>query len=1223
MRILLITTFLLFWAITTFAQSPENVIIVSIDGIRNDEAFEAESLYLKHIWNDLRPLGTIYTRFWNLGYTVTTAGHTTIFSGVYQCLPNNSGFLSSVRVKEPCLSEYYRKFFGFPESTTGCVVGKTGNLEDMHYGLDPSYGEPYKGFMVLGGADTITAPLMDSVLTYHHPHLMLYNLPSVDGQGHTGVESLYTNAIIRADSIVYELYKRIQALPPYSDTFYKNKTVLIVTTDHGRHDDAHGGFQAHGDWDHGCKHIPFLAIGPGIRQNTVITTYRNHIDIAPTVGYILGFPTPLAEGNVMTEMLLPTFHPHKPCLRQSAGQASSLSHEWNLSNNSSFSRDPDIAIDNMGRLHVVWSDNSQNYWKIFYRQSTDYGLTWQPTRTLFTFPQDSIMMTAKISARDSLIVSAIGIAKIPCEIDTLTHARDSSFVWRVWTAVSIDGGNTFKNSCVGYLDSTMMTLRSPAAVGSNRLSLAYSSIGGGTYPPNGLLFNFRNYGGSWRDSAIRLSGGNQGTVSICDNSSAFHIAGYAKRTDDWDLFYWKSSDGITWNRRWLVDDSITGSYYYDYDPQLISTDSNNLYLVWARKPDSAGTWQIYFMRSTSNGDTWSTMTQITSSPVGAWKPKITARNDSLFVFWEDHREGEPKIYYRISPDLGLTWLPEEPIAGAIARNPSVVIDNNRIYLAWQDYRDGNWEVYFKYLPLSLPRHDVGPSRLVTPQTRSLPDDSMIPQAMIRNYGDVFETFKTCLIIESTYFDSVLVTVPPEDSTIISFPNIWNATYGSYSFKLYTTLGNDQIQSNDTLAGTIQVIGDSWVQLNDMPLGSREKRVKGGGCLTYAPDQNLIYALKGNNTTDFFAYDLRGNLDWITKESVPFDQSGRKKRVKSGAALCYDGVRYIYVLKGNNTTEFWRYDTRADTFDTIWKLLPPVPELLSGKKLKGGTGIAFVTKGIDNYLYLLKGSRTTDFYAFHMESNSWLTTLPQAPLGTNQKSFKAGSGMLKINNALYALKANENELYYYDLTADTWQTNPISILPYYGRSGKKKKVKDGASICCDGINQIYAFKGGNTQEFWRYSISTDTWIQNADLPLEPSRRKVKSGGALTFAQGKIFGLKGNNTREFWFYTPGPTSLLADNAGITLYTTTRQPFDISKLTISPNPSQGLLQIRYSPVGITDGKLKIFNVLGSLLYQSNLTDNDGKVDLLVYNFTSGIYFLRIESTRFTLNRKFIIKR
>jgi hypothetical protein len=36
------------------------------------------------------------------------------------------------------------------------------------------------------------------------------------------------------DSLIYEFWKHIQALPPYTDTFYKNKTVMIVTTDHNR-----------------------------------------------------------------------------------------------------------------------------------------------------------------------------------------------------------------------------------------------------------------------------------------------------------------------------------------------------------------------------------------------------------------------------------------------------------------------------------------------------------------------------------------------------------------------------------------------------------------------------------------------------------------------------------------------------------------------------------------------------------------------------------------------------------------------------------------------------------------------------------------------------------------------------------------------------------------------------------------------------------------------------
>jgi hypothetical protein len=428
-------------------------------------------------------------------------------------------------------------------------------------------------------------------------------------------------------------------------------------------------------------------------------------------------------------------------------------------------------------------------------------------------------------------------------------------------------------------------------------------------------------------------------------------------------------------------------------------------------------------------------------------------------------------------------------------------------------------------------------------------------------------------------------------------------------------------------------------MDDMPLGSRERNVKAGGCLTYVPDQSLtppfvstgnpgraglIYALKGNNTNQFFAYDVSGNFDWTEKESVPYDPNGRSKRVKRGAALCYDGSRYIYATKGNNTTEFWRYDTKTDTItDTIWKLLLPVPQLPSGKKLKGGTGLAFVTKGSDHYVYLLKGSKTTDFYAFHIEGDSWLKNLPPAPLGPSGKPFKKGSGMTKVDDYLYVLKSYKNELYRYDLQSDTWFSTPVSILPFYNRNGKKKKVKDGAALCYDGVDLIYAFKGGNTREFWSYSISQDTWIQNADIPAGPRNRKVKSGGALTFAQGRVYGLKGNNTREFWKYSPGPTAPSKNEVGkLTLLSISKQSFD-TPLTVFPNPSQGLLQVYYSPANIDNACLKIFDVSGTLRRRLNVTSKNGTIDLPATNLASGVYFLRLETEKLSLTRKFILKK
>jgi len=54
---------------------------------------------------------------------------------------------------------------------------------------------------------------------------------------------------------------------------------------------------------HGDRHLLFLAVGPGFKENVATNRRRNLIDVAPTIGTILGFPVPYADGLVMAELL--------------------------------------------------------------------------------------------------------------------------------------------------------------------------------------------------------------------------------------------------------------------------------------------------------------------------------------------------------------------------------------------------------------------------------------------------------------------------------------------------------------------------------------------------------------------------------------------------------------------------------------------------------------------------------------------------------------------------------------------------------------------------------------------------------------------------------------------------------------------------------------------------------------------------------------------------------
>jgi hypothetical protein len=265
----------------------QNVIIVVMDGARYSETFGSDSLHIPHIWNQLRPLGTIWTNFYNDGLTKTDPGHATIASGALETIDNN-GF---GRSKQPTVFEYFRKYTGASETTTAVVVGKN-KLDILACSVHPDYGTKYKAAIFKGSNDISVLSTVKKVLSLNHPHMMIINLPGIDSAGHTGVWTKYLTAIRFADSLIYNLWQTLQ-----SDSLYRNTTTLFVTNDHGRHDDTHSGFKDHGDGCEGCRHILCLAVGRGFQTNRIIKQRRTQCDIVPTVGELLSFPTPFSTGT--------------------------------------------------------------------------------------------------------------------------------------------------------------------------------------------------------------------------------------------------------------------------------------------------------------------------------------------------------------------------------------------------------------------------------------------------------------------------------------------------------------------------------------------------------------------------------------------------------------------------------------------------------------------------------------------------------------------------------------------------------------------------------------------------------------------------------------------------------------------------------------------------------------------------------------------------------------
>jgi len=276
------------------ATEPTRVVVLVIDGARYTETFgDANHTYVKFMWNQLRPQGTLFTNFRNEGQTSTNPGHASIATGTWQYIANDG----SERPSMPTFFEYYRHDLARPQTQCYMIAGKS-KLDVIAYSTHGDYGAVYGATADVGlGSDEATFQAAVSDMSSHHPRLVFINFADVDRAGHSGNWNNYVSAIATADSLAYELWNFLQ-----SDSFYAGKTVFMITNDHGRHDDAHGGFTSHGDGCEGCRHIMLLALGSGIKQNYTVSTTRTQIDICPTVASIMGFQAAYAAGSVMSEM---------------------------------------------------------------------------------------------------------------------------------------------------------------------------------------------------------------------------------------------------------------------------------------------------------------------------------------------------------------------------------------------------------------------------------------------------------------------------------------------------------------------------------------------------------------------------------------------------------------------------------------------------------------------------------------------------------------------------------------------------------------------------------------------------------------------------------------------------------------------------------------------------------------------------------------------------------
>ena len=263
--------------------------------------------------------------------------------------------------------------------------------------------------------------------------------------------------------------------------------------------------------------------------------------------------------------------------KHSADRGSTWAAEMRLTIGDSSSLDPSIAVSGL-IVSIVWYDIRDGNWEIYYKRSTDGGVTWEADKRLTNDPASS--QNASVAVSDSMVHVVWG--------DFRASANGDIFYKN-----SADNGATWGQDIQLTENNAVSRRPSIAASGSLVHIVWYDHRSG----DNEIFYKRSADGGiTWgNDTQITNSLGASLNPSVAVSGSAVHVVWYDTRDGDLEIYYRKSDDeGLTWG----TDVRLTNAPYPSENPS-IAISGPVVHLAWTDNRD--GNAEIYYKRDTTGG----------------------------------------------------------------------------------------------------------------------------------------------------------------------------------------------------------------------------------------------------------------------------------------------------------------------------------------------------------------------------------------------------------------------------------------------------------------------------------------------------------------------------------------------------------------------------------------------------------------------------------------------
>jgi hypothetical protein len=289
-------------------------------------------------------------------------------------------------------------------------------------------------------------------------------------------------------------------------------------------------------------------------------------------------------------------------------------------------------------IHIVWGEEEPGNFEIYYKRSTDNGLTWS-ANTRLTF--DSGRSWAPSMAINGNIIHVVW-----------EESRNGNE--EVYYKRSIDAGLTWGSDTRLTFDSSG-TLYPSVAVSGNIVHVVWYDFRTGRRT---VFYKRSTDGGvNWStDTQLTFAFAESYNPSVGVSGQTVHVAWHDLRDGNEEIYYKRSTDGgISWEQ----DVRITNTYGISWYPSM-AVLSESVHLAWYDNSD--GNYEIYYTRSTNGGTNWQVNTRLTFDTAGSYRPSIAVSDTMVHLIWNDSRDGNFEIYYKRNPNgnpIGIPGLSSE------------------------------------------------------------------------------------------------------------------------------------------------------------------------------------------------------------------------------------------------------------------------------------------------------------------------------------------------------------------------------------------------------------------------------------------------------------------------------------------------------------------------------------------------------------------------------------